>query len=128
VADPVVPFASSYAPIGMAVGITASSLLLAVWTSSQLQRRIGWRAWRTLHYATSVVYALAVVHRLAIGEDVSTRWGAATVIASTTIVCGLTGMRALACPGRRRPGLLRRRPGALVAATEPVRRSPSRSR
>jgi sulfoxide reductase heme-binding subunit YedZ len=100
VAELLVPFASSYAPLGMALGITASYLLLAVWASSQLQRRIGWGLWRALHYATFALYALAVAHTLAMGEDATTPWGMATVAGSVVLVGGLTALRAL---GRTAP-------------------------
>ena len=103
VADLLVPFASSYAPLGMALGITASYLLLAVWASSQLQRRIGWRLWRTLHFATFALYVLAVAHTLAMGDDATTAWGMAIVAGSVVLVGGLTALRALgAGPARVR--------------------------
>jgi sulfoxide reductase heme-binding subunit YedZ len=102
VTDLLVPFASSYAPLGMALGITASYLLVAVWASSQLQRRIGWKLWRALHYATFALYVLAVTHTLAMGEDATTPWGMATVGGSAVVVGGLTALRALAA-GRTAP-------------------------
>jgi predicted ferric reductase len=94
-ADLLVPFASSYATLGVALGITASYLLVAIWASSRLQRRIGWRRWRTLHYATFALYVLAVAHTLVAGEDAATLWGRATVAASVLLVGGLTALRAL---------------------------------
>jgi methionine sulfoxide reductase heme-binding subunit len=106
VADLLVPFASSYAPLGMALGITASYLLVAVWASSQLQRRIGWTLWRALHYVTFALYVLAVAHTLAMGDDTTTAWGIATVAGSVVLVGGLTALRALAA-GRTAPTLPR---------------------
>ncbi len=102
VTDLLVPFASPYAPLGMALGITATYLLVAVWASSQLQRRIGWRMWRALHYATFALYALAVAHALALGEDTATTWGGTALAGSVVMVGGLTALRALA-GGRTAP-------------------------
>jgi len=90
-----VPFHSPYRPLGMALGITASWLLLAVWISSQLQRRIGWRSWRRLHYGAFAVYALAVVHTIVLGEDTTSAWGRWLVIGSVLVVTCLAAARAL---------------------------------
>jgi predicted ferric reductase len=90
-----VPFASGYRPIGMAAGIVATYLMLAVWVSSRLQKRIGWHRWRKLHYAVFVVYAFAVAHTLLTGEDGSTTWGRWIVVSSVVLVSALTALRAM---------------------------------
>jgi predicted ferric reductase len=94
-AGALVPFASGYRPIGMAAGIVAAYLMLAVWITSRLQRRIGWGTWRILHYAVFAIYALSVAHTLVAGEDASTAWGRWIVIASVVLVAALTALRAL---------------------------------
>ena len=95
-AGALVPFASTYRTIGMAAGIVAGYLMLAVWITSRLQRRIGWRTWRTLHYAVFGVYVLAVAHTLLTGEDGATSWGRWITIGSVVLVSALTALRAMA--------------------------------
>ena len=90
-----VPFASGYRTLGMAAGIVAGYLMLGVWISSRLRRRIGWRTWRTLHYAVFAIYALSVAHTLVAGEDASTAWGRWIVVGSVVLVAALTALRAL---------------------------------
>ena len=95
-AGALVPFASTYRTIGMAAGIVAGYLMLAVWITSRLQRRIGWRTWRTLHYAVFAVYVLAVAHTLLTGEDGATSWGRWITVGSVVLVSALTALRAMA--------------------------------
>ena len=97
-AEVLLPFATSYRPLGMALGITASYVLLAVWVSSLLQRRIGWRAWRSLHYAAFAAYAFSALHTILVGEDAVATWGRWTVVASIALVGGLACLRFLADP------------------------------
>ncbi len=92
-AGALVPFATGYQTLGMATGIVATYLMLAVWISSQLQSRIGWRTWRALHYSVFAVYVLSVVHTLMAGEDGSTTWGVWMTVVSVVIVCGMTAVR-----------------------------------
>jgi predicted ferric reductase len=108
VAAVLIPFDSSYRPLAMALGITSSWVLLAVWISSQLQRRIGWRAWRKLHYGAFAVYVLALLHTILIGEDTQAGWGRWLIIGSVLVVTGLTAAR-----------LLDRRPASPPAAQLP---------
>ncbi|HKV67037.1 MAG TPA: ferric reductase-like transmembrane domain-containing protein [Gaiellales bacterium] len=94
-AGALVPFASGYRTLGMAAGIVAAYLMLAVWITSRLQRRIGWRTWRTLHYAVFAIYALSIAHTLVAGEDATTAWGRWIVVGSVVLVAALTALRAL---------------------------------
>ena len=94
-AGALVPFASGYRTIGMAAGIVAGYLMVAVWITSRLQRLIGWRTWRTLHYAVFAVYVLSIAHTFATGEDASTSWGRWIVVGSVVLVAALTALRAL---------------------------------
>jgi predicted ferric reductase len=93
--DLVVPFAGRYRPLPMALGITAAYLMVAVWASSRVQRRIGYRLWRRLHFVTFAVYLLALGHTALVGEDASTAWGAGIDAASLAAVGGLTIARLL---------------------------------
>ena len=95
-----VPFASHYRPVWMSLGIVALYLLLAVWVSSRLRRRIGHRLWRQIHVLAFAVYAAATVHGLGTGSDTRTLWAAALYATSVGLVGTLLAVRLLAPAGR----------------------------
>jgi methionine sulfoxide reductase heme-binding subunit len=99
-AGALVPFATGYATWGMAFGIVAAYLMLAVWISSQLQRQIGWRTWRTLHFSVYGVYVFSIAHTIMAGEDASGGWGRWIALVSVSIIGGLTALRMLSRPRR----------------------------
>ena len=94
-AEVFVPFASHYRPIWMGLGIVALYLLLAVWVSSRLRARIGFRMWRAIHTLAYGVYLTATVHGLGTGSDTRTAWAPAIYAASILLVGGLTARRLL---------------------------------
>jgi predicted ferric reductase len=94
-AGALVPFAAGYRTWGMAVGIVATYLMLAIWISSQLQRQIGWRTWRALHYSVFAVYVFSIAHTIMAGEDATTTWGRWIALASVSIVSAATTVRLL---------------------------------
>jgi hypothetical protein len=64
-----VPFASAWRPVAVAVGVVAGWLTLVLAVSFRLRKRIGQRGWRRLHYATFAAFALALGHALTAGTD-----------------------------------------------------------
>jgi len=111
-----VPFASHYRPIWMSLGIVALYLLLAVWVSSRLRRRIGHRLWRQIHVLAFAVYGAATLHGLGTGSDTRTIWAAALYAGSVGLVGALLAVRLLAPAGRE----ARRRPLAAGVAAVAV--------
>ena len=97
------PFASHYRPLWMALGIVAMYLSLAVALSLFIRRDIGYTWWLRLHELSFVVWALATVHGLATGSDTRTLWGIELYIVSAVLVCGLLCVRLLqpVAPGGR---------------------------
>jgi len=65
----VVPFRASYQPLWTGLGIVALYLAAAVQWSVLLRPRLGYRAWRTIHYVSFLVFALTLLHGLASGTD-----------------------------------------------------------
>ena len=63
-----VPGLVPYRPLWTALGVVAAELMVLVYVSFSLRRRIGTRAWRRLHWLTYAVFALATVHGLAAGS------------------------------------------------------------
>lgn len=88
-----VPLDSHHRPLAVALGIVGLYLAVAIWLSSRVQRRIGYRAWRRLHLLTYAVFALCAAHAILAGEDAGTSWGRAIDWGSIAAVAGLTAMR-----------------------------------
>jgi DMSO/TMAO reductase YedYZ heme-binding membrane subunit len=93
-----VPGLVPYRPLWTALGVLAGELMLLVYVSFPLRRRIGTRAWRSLHWLTYVVFALATVHGLAAGSDSDRPWTLALYGAATGAVVAAAGWRALVPP------------------------------
>lgn len=68
----VIPFHTSYRPVWTTFGIVALYLMAIVYWSINLRSRIGYRAWRLIHYLGFVAFALATVHGFATGTDSTT--------------------------------------------------------
>src|SRR5258708_778642 len=65
-----VPFASAnYLPFWVGLGQISVYLMAFVVVSFYLKRWIGYRLWRTLHYLSFAVFALALLHGLMSGTD-----------------------------------------------------------
>jgi len=88
-----VPLASHYRPLWMAFGILALYLGIAVGLSTALRPRIGYRAWRMLHFMTFAVFVFATIHGLGTGSDSRTGWATAIYALSTLAVGGLATAR-----------------------------------
>ena len=90
------------ARIAVAFGVVAGDLMLLVAASSRLRRRIGFRAWRRLHWVTYGIFAAGSAHGIMAGTD-SHRpalfWFYALAIASVT---GAIAWRAMTAPARAR--------------------------
>ncbi len=82
-----IPFASHYRPLWMALGIVALYMGLAIALSTWLRPYIGYKLWRSLHVLTLLIFALVVVHGIATGSDTRTAWGA-TIYAFSVLLVG----------------------------------------
>lgn len=72
--DTVVPFASSWRPLWLGLGTLAIDLLLLVVATSLLRKRIGHRTFRLVHWATYLLWPVALTHALGTGTDAGTLW------------------------------------------------------
>ena len=103
-ADAVLPFVSAYRPLWLGLGALALDLLAAVAATSLLRRRLGHRAWRTVHWAAYGCWPLALVHGLGTGSDVKATW-----LLILSMGCGLAVLSAVcwraAASARTRPGV-----------------------
>jgi len=70
-----IPFAATgYKPVATALGQIAFYLAAIISFSFYVRNRIGRRAWRTLHYASFLIFLLITVHGLFAGTDTATLW------------------------------------------------------
>lgn len=64
-----IPFQASYRPLWTGLGIVALYLGATVQWSIHLRPRIGYRAWRRIHFLSYAVFGLALLHGLEAGSD-----------------------------------------------------------
>ena len=85
-----VPFSSLYRRFWLGLGGVAMYLLGAVIVSSLLRARLGRRAWRAVHWLSSAMWPIAVLHGLGTGTDGGDLWGQLVVGACVLAVgCSL---------------------------------------
>jgi hypothetical protein len=82
----VIPFQTSYRPFGVGLGITSALLLLAVSLSNLVRKRLPFRVWRRIHYATLAVWLTATAHGLLAGTDRQDVWFIALLAVSVCTV------------------------------------------
>jgi sulfoxide reductase heme-binding subunit YedZ len=110
----VVPFTSSYRTLWIGLGAVAFDLMAAVLVTSALRHRIGFRAWRLVHWSAYLCWPIAFVHGLEAGTDTGLPVVLALDVACAVAVVGTTTWRMTA--GRPAP---RRR---LATGTHPRHR------
>jgi hypothetical protein len=72
--DAVVPFVSYYRPFWLGLGALAFDLVVALVITSLLRGRIGYPAWRVVHWTSYACWPLAFVHGLGTGSDGRVGW------------------------------------------------------
>jgi len=87
--DSVVPFSSSYRPLWLGLGALSFDMLLAIVATSLIRRRVGYPAWRGIHWLAYASWPVAVLHGLGTGSDVKATW-----MLALTAVCVLAVMTA----------------------------------
>lgn len=92
----VLPFLSGYRTLAIGLGTLAVDLGAAVLVTSLLRRRLGFRAWRLVHWAAYLAWPVAFVHALAAGPDAGIWWAAAIEWASAAAVAIAVLARVLA--------------------------------
>jgi DMSO/TMAO reductase YedYZ heme-binding membrane subunit len=109
--DAVIPFVSKYRPLWLGFGALAFDLLLALVVTSLLRAKIGYRAWRAVHWLAYASWPLALVHGLGNGSDARFGW-----LVIVTILCAAAVGAAFAFRLLRSPGPVPLRAGAGAAA------------
>ncbi len=75
--DAVIPFRSAYRPLWMGLGAFSFDFLLALVVTSLVRRRLGYRAWRAIHWLAYASWPVAVLHGLGTGSDTKAWWNLA---------------------------------------------------
>jgi hypothetical protein len=96
----------------MGLGTVASDLLLALIITSLLRRRLGYGAWRAVHWAAYACWPVAILHGLGTGSDTKSTWMLALTLASVAAVL-VAVLARLARPGTSSSARI----GATSAAT-----------
>jgi methionine sulfoxide reductase heme-binding subunit len=99
-----VPFASAYKTAWLGLGAVALDLLLALVATSLARKRLGYRAWRRMHWLAYACWPVAVAHGLGAGTDRSATW---VVVLSTACVLAVLGTAAWRVIAAVRLGLAR---------------------
>ncbi len=113
-----VPFVSAYRPAAIASGTLAVDLGAAVLATSILRRRLGFRAWRAVHWAAYAAWPLALAHALTAGGDLAVWWVAGTIAGCSAAVVAAVAVRARQAV-RGHFADLRPRPPRRIDATRP---------
>ena len=97
-----IPGLAPHAPVWVAAGQVAFYLMAVVVGSFYVRRRIGQRAWRTLHYVTFLAFLGATVHGIMAGTSSTTPWAWWTYVGSIVAVTFLLVYRiAMSLSGSR---------------------------
>jgi sulfoxide reductase heme-binding subunit YedZ len=72
--DGLIPFLSPYRPIWLGLGTLSFDLILALVITSLVRRRLGYSAWRAVHWLAYVSWPIAVLHGLGTGTDTKQWW------------------------------------------------------
>lgn len=98
VAAAFVPFASPYKTGWVALGAVGLDLLAALTVTSLLRNRIGYRAWRRLHWLAYACWPVALLHGLGAGTDRTTVWVFVLTMACVIAVVGVATWRVVLAP------------------------------
>ncbi|MGA2521613.1 MAG: ferric reductase-like transmembrane domain-containing protein [Acidimicrobiales bacterium] len=84
----VVPFASSYKRLWVALGAVGLDLLLAVAVTSILRHRLPARLWRGVHWLAYGSWPVALAHAFGMGTDMATPWVLGLAVVCIVAVTG----------------------------------------
>lgn len=96
----VIPFSSHYRPLWLGLGVVAIDLLVAQVVTSLLRGRIGYRAWRFIHWGAYVCWPVALAHGLGTGSDTLRPWMLVIVVVCAATVLTAILLRVAAAPSR----------------------------
>jgi methionine sulfoxide reductase heme-binding subunit len=81
-----VPLASSYRPVPVALGVIALYLFVALIATSLLRKRVGQKRWRLVHWSSYAMWPLALLHGVTAGTDAIAPWMLAIDLACVSAI------------------------------------------
>jgi sulfoxide reductase heme-binding subunit YedZ len=105
----VLPLASPYRTLAIGLGALAVDLGGAVLVTSLVRQRLGYRAWRAVHWLAYLAWPAAFGHAVAAGNDVRIwwaalmLWGCTAAVGTAVIARLLSWLRGPALPDRAVP-------------------------
>lgn len=93
-----VPGLSPYEPVWTGLGVVAAELMVVVYVSFALKKRLGHKNWRRLHWLTYALFAAATAHGVMAGTDTQAPWVFGIYLGAVGSVVAATVWRALAPP------------------------------
>jgi methionine sulfoxide reductase heme-binding subunit len=106
----VLPFLSSYRTLAIGLGTLAVDFGAAVLVTSLLRRRLGFGAWRAVHWLAYLAWPVAFAHSLTAGNDLGIwwvaliEWASATVVVTAVLARLIAAIRHAAPPARPSAG------------------------
>jgi methionine sulfoxide reductase heme-binding subunit len=103
----VLPFTSGYRALAIGLGTLAVDVGGAVLITSLARGRLGYRAWRAVHWLAYLAWPVAFAHSLTAGNDLRiwwvalVVWGSAAAVATAVLARLLAGIRPATRPGQR---------------------------
>lgn len=88
-----VPYASSWKPLPVSLGILGFYILGAVQITSLMMRKMERTTWRRIHLLSYIQFVLVMVHTLTSGSDVGKAWYAGITVAISMVGASIFGIR-----------------------------------
>ena len=115
--DAIIPFRSPYRPLWLGFGTVAFDLILALVITSLVRRRLGYGAWRAVHWLAYACWPVAVLHGLGTGSDSRQLWALAITFACVAVVAWAVIARLRRAEWVSEP---RRAMGVIAVAATPI--------
>ncbi len=74
IVDSVIPFTGTYRPLWLGLGALAFDFMIVLVLTSLVRRRLGYGAWRAIHWLAYASWPIAVLHGLGTGSDTKQAW------------------------------------------------------
>jgi sulfoxide reductase heme-binding subunit YedZ len=91
-----IPGLSPYRPYWVSIGVLTAELMVIVYASFSLRKRIGFKNWRRLHWAAYGLFLGGTAHGLLSGTDSRRTWALAIYLGAIASVAAATTWRTLA--------------------------------
>ena len=88
-----VPYASSWKPLPVSLGILGFYILAAVQITSLMMRKMTRKNWRRIHLLSYVQFVLVMAHTLTSGSDVGKAWYSGITVAISMVGAAVFGIR-----------------------------------